>query len=240
MIKKVVIAAAGRGTRMKHLTVNKCKHLIKVVNRPFLAYVLDNLIKAGYKDLILVVGYKGELVEEYIKESGYKVKVINQYKELGEKEYGTLCPLKVAAKEIGNEDFLFVNGDNLYSVNDLKAMNIDDEYNYAAGLEKDHPEKYGVLLLKGGLLEKIVEKPKEYVGDIVNVGLYKFKAEALKRLSEVKRSERGEYEITDLINLLAKEKKVKMKEIKEFWKDFGNPGDIIKLSKFIKNGSSCS
>ena len=58
MINKVVVAAAGQGTRMLELSKDKPKHLIEVKNRPFLAYVLDRLVIAGYKDIILVVGFK--------------------------------------------------------------------------------------------------------------------------------------------------------------------------------------
>jgi len=60
MVKKVVIAAAGQGTRMLELSKNKSKHLICVQNRPFLAYLMDNLVMAGYRDIILVVGFKKE------------------------------------------------------------------------------------------------------------------------------------------------------------------------------------
>jgi choline kinase len=66
MIKKVVIAAAGQGTRMLHLTKEKSKHLIRVKKRPFLAYLLDNLFKAGSRDLILVVGYREELIKNFL------------------------------------------------------------------------------------------------------------------------------------------------------------------------------
>ena len=61
MIKKVVIAAAGQGTRMLHFSDNKSKHLISVQDRPFLAYLMDNLIVAGYNDIALVVGFKKEV-----------------------------------------------------------------------------------------------------------------------------------------------------------------------------------
>ena len=69
MIKKVVVAAAGQGTRMLHLSDNKSKHLICVKHKPFLAYLLDNLILAGYTDIILVVGFKKELMYEFIDDS---------------------------------------------------------------------------------------------------------------------------------------------------------------------------
>ena len=244
MIKKVVVAAAGQGVRMLGLSKDKSKHLICVEDRPFLAYLLDNLITAGYDDIILVVGFKKELMEEFKKEffhcsSEIKIQIIDQHEILGpkEKEYGTACPIKCVKNIVGKEGFIYVYGDNLFSVNDLKSMNIDDEFCYIAGLKQEHPEKYGVLIEDGeDFLEKIIEKPKEFVGDLINAGLYKFTSEVFGKISEIKKSPRGEYEITDVISLLAKERRVKIKKIKDYWHDFGNPEDIKKLSKFIKNG----
>lgn len=252
MIKKVVIAAAGQGTRMLELSKDRSKHLINVINRPFLAYLLDNLVIAGYTDIILVVGYRKELMEAFIKEflehstpleelglGGHKLKIqiIDQHKVLGpkEKEYGTACPLKCVADI--KEPFIFLYGDNLYSVDDLKAMNIDDNYNYVAGLEHEHPEKFGVLITEGEFLKEIIEKPKKFSGNLINTGPFKFTPEVFEKLPLIKKSSRGEYEITDVISLLAKEKKVKVKKIKDYWMDFGNPDDLEKLSEFIKHGS---
>ena len=253
MVKKVVIAAAGQGTRMLHFSDNKSKHLICVQDRPFLAYLLDNLVVAGYSDIVLVVGFKKELMEEFIKEylkesplfkklklesQILKIKIVDQYEILGpkEKEYGTACPIKCVKNIVGDEGFIYVFGDNLFSVEDLKSMNIDDEFCYIAGLKQDHPEKYGVLIEDGeDFLEKIIEKPKEFVGNLINAGLYKFTPGVFDKISQIKKSQRGEYEITDAISLLAKEKKVKIKKIKDYWHDFGNPEDIKKLSKFLVN-----
>ena len=188
MIKKVVIAAAGQGIRMLHLTRNKSKHLINLQKKPFLGYLLDNLIKAGYKDLILIVGYKEEATRNFLKKYKYNIQVINQFKILKREEYGTLCPLK-CVKDIIKENFLMVTGDS----------------------------------------------PKKYVGNLINTGLYKFTPEIFDKISKVRRSPRGEYELTDAITLLAKEKKVKIKKIKDYWLDFGNPADILKVSRFLKN-----
>lgn len=237
MIKKVVIAAAGQGTRMKELTKDKSKHLIEVKQKPFLAYLLDNLKKAGYEEFILVVGFRADLMEEFLKEYDYTATVVNQFDILGpkEKEYGTLCPLKCVRDLVGDESFLAVYGDNLFSVKDLKSMNIDDDYCYVAGrIEKEHPEKYGVLIADNGLLKEIIEKPKKYVGNLVNTGMYKFTKEVFDKIPEVKISERGEYELTDALTLLAKDGKVKIKIIEDYWLDFGNPEDIPKLAKFLE------
>lgn len=252
MIHKIVIAAAGQGTRMKHLCKNKPKSLICVKQRPFLAYLLDNLITAGFKDFILVIGYYPELMERFVKEylefckkngkNNIKIELVDQFKILGpkEKEYGTLCPLKCVKDLVGKENFLSIYGDNLFSVRDLKAMAVEDEYNYIGASTTDQPEKYGVLIIdEKGELKEIIEKPKEYVGNLVNKGIYKFTPEVFEKISQVKISPRGEYELTDAVTLLAKEGKVKVQMLKDYWMDFGNPADILKVSKFLKNKKPC-
>lgn len=245
MIKKAVVAAAGQGTRMLRLTNNKPKHLINVRKRPFLSYLLDNLIEAGYKEIILVVGYKEDMMKDFLSKykgpkeyDKYEIKLVSQYDILGpkEKQYGTACPVLCVKDFVNGDPFVFLYGDNLYSVKDLRKMNVDDDYCYVAGIKDAHPEKYGVLLTDDGFLKEIIEKPKEYVGDLINTGLYKFTPEVFKKIDKIKKSPRGEYEITDAISMLAKEKKVKVKKIEDYWKDFGNPGDVIKISKLIKNG----
>jgi NDP-sugar pyrophosphorylase family protein len=245
MITKVVIAAAGQGTRMLHLSDNKSKHLICVNNKPFLAYLMDQLVLAGYNDIVLVVGFKKDLMDDFVSDylsgnKNIKIQIVDQYEILGpkEKEYGTACPIKCVKETVGKENFIYVYGDNLFSVEDLKSINIDDHFCYIAGLKQDHPEKYGVLIEdKEDFLKEIIEKPKEFVGNLVNAGLYKFTAEVFDKISEIKKSERGEYEITDVISLLAKDKKVKIKKIKDYWHDFGNPDDVEKLSKFLGDGN---
>ncbi|MDP2910373.1 MAG: L-threonylcarbamoyladenylate synthase [bacterium] len=247
MISKVVIAAAGEGTRMLHLTANKSKHLIKVKKRPFLAYLLDNLFSAGYRDLILVVGYKEELIRSFLnrykpplkslRPSQYKIRMVSQYEILGPKAkiYGTACPLMCVKDIIKKSQFIYLCGDNLYSIRDLEEMNNSGKYSYVAGLYKKNPEKYGVLVQEEEFLKEVIEKPKQFFGNLVNTGLYKFTPEVFDKLKKIKKSPRGEYEITDVINLLAKRKKVKIKAIKDFWMDFGNPADIIVLSYFLSS-----
>jgi len=243
MISKVVIAAAGQGTRMLELSKDKSKHLIEVKDRPFLAYVLDRLISAGYYDIVLVVGFGAQLMEEFAKNyispknsEKLKIETVDQHEILGPKPkiYGTACPLICVKDKVGNENFIYLYGDNLFSERDLRSMNIDDNFCYIAGLKHENPEKYGVLIRNGeDFLEKIIEKPKEFVGDLINAGLYKFTPDVFEKLDKIEKSPRGEYEVTDAISLLAKEKKVKIKQIEDYWLDFGNPSDIEKVEKFL-------
>jgi len=238
---RVVISVAGQGTRMLPLTKNKSKHLIKVKGKPFLFYLLQNLLRAGYKELILVVGFKGELIEEFVKRYKFRAKIVNQFEILGgkEKEYGTLCPIKCVKDIVGKENFLALYGDNLYSPEDFKRFNIDDKYTYVGAFHHPHPEKYGILIPdEKGFLKEVIEKPKNPTTDLINCGLYRFTPEVFNVIPKVKKSPRGEYELTDAVTLLAKKKKVRIKEIKDFWLDFGNPAEIMKLSKFFKKHKS--
>ncbi|MFA5948578.1 MAG: sugar phosphate nucleotidyltransferase, partial [Candidatus Gracilibacteria bacterium] len=73
----------------------------------------------------------------------------------------------------------------------------------------------------------------EFVGNLINTSLYKFTPEIFKTVFKIEKSQRGEYEVTDAISLLAKEKKVKIKKINDFWMDFGRPEDIEKMSNFL-------
>ena len=75
------------------------------------------------------------------------------------------------------------------------------------------------------------------MGNIINTGPFKFTPEVFKKLPLIQKSSRGEYEITDIISLLAREKKVKVKKIEDYWIDFGKPEDIEKLAEFLKNDS---
>ena len=149
--------------------------------------------------------------------------------------YGTACPIKCAKDFIGNENFLSLAGDNFYSVEDLKLMNIDDKYNYVAGCQNEHPERFGVLVKDGDdFLEKIIEKPKEFIGNLINISFYKFTPEIFDVVNKIEKSVRGEYEITDAVSLSAREKKVKIKKINDFWMDFGRPEDIEKMKEILK------
>ncbi len=188
----------------------------------------------------MVVGHQAEKIQQFAKEyqppkhvKKYKIKVLDQYNILGEEKYGTACPLEAAKDLVKDDHFLFVCGDNLYSAKSLQIMNIKGEYHYVTGLFQDNPQKYGVLVTEDGTLKEIKEKSKENFGNFINSGLYKFTPEVFEKISSIKKSERGEYEITDIINLLAKEGKVKVKQINDSWIDFGNPADVMRVSRFL-------
>lgn len=239
MITKAAIAAAGKGTRMLHLATNKPKHLIKVRNRPFLYYVLRNLKEAGITKMILVIGHKKEAMEEFTREyrNEFPIELVDQFEIAGTEKYGTAIPIQCVRNAVSGESFIAIFGDNMYSPEDIRSLAVDDTYTYISGFKHSHPERYGVLLTHDEFLEDIIEKPKEFVSNLINTGLAKFTPEIFNAIDRVSISPRGEYELTDAIRILAKQGKVKVKEIKDYWFDFGNPADIIKVSEFLEKKS---
>jgi len=226
---KAVILAAGRGTRMKELTKNVPKPMIEVNGFPFLQYLFDNLKKAGFTDIGIVVSWKKEVIGEWAEENGTKVKIIEQGEPLG-----TGHAVQSVEKWTGNEDFIVVNGDNLYSEDDMKKMGKEDEFCYVGGMEGLDQTKLGALVTEDGKLVHIVEKPEKPISKLSSVGVYKFTPEIFDKLRMIKKSSRGEYEITDAIELLCREGKVKACRINDYWIDFTKPEDIEKVEEFLK------
>ncbi|PIS41301.1 MAG: hypothetical protein COT25_03880 [Candidatus Kerfeldbacteria bacterium CG08_land_8_20_14_0_20_42_7] len=237
MVKRVVISAAGRGTRMKHLSKDKPKHMIEVNGEPFLFHLLSNLEAAGYEDIIIVIGHLSQHIVDYVARGRHaNVRLVNQFERMGEDKYGTAMPLLAARPEIGDEDFVAVYGDNLYSVRDLQKFTREDDFHYVAGLHQDDPSKYGVLIYTQDMfLNRIIEKPKTDVGShIINTGLMKFTPEIFSALERVQPNpENGEYYLVDALTDLAKNKKVKVTLLQDYWLDFGKPEDVQILSEFL-------
>jgi NDP-sugar pyrophosphorylase family protein len=232
MVKKIVVAAAGRGTRMKKLTKNQPKHILPVLGRPFILYLLDHIKEAGFEEIFVVTGFYSEKIEPIIKKYDPEIKIVNQFKKLGRDVYGTACPIKAVEEKLADDQFVQINGDSLFSAQDLKKLAIQDRYCYVGAIESDCPEKYGIVIEENGILKEIIEKPKNPPTNLVNCGCYKFTPKIFELIKKVDLSKRGEYELTDAINLAIKEKEVKVAKLADYWFDFGCPEDIKKIEKF--------
>ncbi|MFZ5391487.1 MAG: sugar phosphate nucleotidyltransferase [Patescibacteria group bacterium] len=234
----LVIMAAGRGSRMKELGQDKPKHLIEVAGRPFLSYLLDNIKQAGFTDIYLVIGYKHQTVYDWLKQQDnyYNLKIINQFARLGEEKYGTLLPLQAVAPELSGQQVVVLNGDNYYTPADLLRLQSTRELSAIAGVDHDNPQIYGVLVPdSAGHLVTIAEKSNEPPSRFINSGLYKFSAAIWPIIPQVQISERGEYEITEAVKILANQEKMKVIVLNQSdWMDFGRPEDVTNFTEFIK------
>ncbi len=229
MTKTAVIMAAGKGVRMMPLTKLVPKSLIQINGRPFLFYLLKRLRQAGYTNIGIIVGYQGKQIEKYLKQINFKARIIYQRRRLG-----TGHALRLAKSFAGSNDLIVLGGDNLWSVRDLKLVSRHDGYNYVSVIKVREPQCYGVVIGKNNLLERIIEKPKYNAGNLVNTGLYKFTPEIFQCLDRLKKSPRGEYELTDALTELATNQKVRIVKLKDYWIDLGTLEDIPKVEEFLK------
>ena len=213
---------------MKDLTREVPKHMIDVGGRPFLHYLIENLKKAGFDDIAVVVCYKKDVIGEWVQSSNIAVTLIEQ----GEPQ-GTGDAVKHAEEWAGREDFAVIMGDNLYSPKDMRRMMAKDEYSYIAAAKGLDQTKLGAIVTEGEFLARLVEKPPKQISDISNVGMYKFTHEIFGVLRKTGKSPRGEYELTDAVSMLSEKRKVKVMILEDYWVDFTRPGDVQKALKFI-------
>ncbi len=233
MIETIVIAAAGKGERMEHLSKEQPKHLVKVAGKPFLHYVLQQADRVGCKKMVVVVGYMADMVREFLAEQPYDIVVVDQNEVLGDK-YGTAAVIEAVEQEVGDQPFVVQNGDSLYSKSVFESVMVDDGMNRVVGTHHPDPQHYGVIEAgTDGLLVRIVEKPKEPMCNVINLGIYLFQPEIFSAVKQVEKSPRGEYEVIDAINTLADEKKVKVEQLIGEWVDLGTPEDIHTVEKFL-------
>lgn len=233
-LKTIIVACAGRGTRMEELTKNTPKPLIEVHSKPFIYFLLKNIKQAGYERIILVVGYKKEkffdFQEKYSNE--FKLEIVDQ--GLVGQKYGTAIPIIAVEKIIKNEQFVYAMGDNLYGVNDLVT---------AAGLRENtafvtsgDTSRYGTFISdETGMLCGMKGKNEEPKIGVINSALYVFNPEIFEISRQIPLSPKGEYRITDALLQLAKEKKVKLETCQDIWLDFGRPEDIKIVENFLNH-----
>lgn len=227
---KAFVLAAGKGTRMRELAADKPKHMIEVNGRPFLYYIVKSLRDGGVDDIAILVYHLKEKIMDYVSKEFPEIKLIEQDKPLG-----TGHAVKFAKEFSRGEDFIVIMGDNLYSAEDISSISKMNG-NVIAGYDKvDDPRRFGVLKMEGDKLIGIEEKPENPPSRTINTGLYKFTKDIFSKLDELKLSVRGEYELTDAITSLAKEDKMTVYSLKDYWMDFGKPEDVPKMEEFLKH-----
>ncbi len=230
MVSTVMIMAAGRGTRMKELAHDRPKHLLPVLGRPFLDYTLDRLRQAGFTNLVILIGHQKQAFSMY--DDDEDVQLLEQHRF--HERYGTAAAVENMKALAGNEPFAVVAGDNLYSANDLKKLREHAGQTVIGGYTTEQWPGMGILKQKAdGTLEQIIEKPKNYIGNVINASLYLFTPEIFPIIEQLKPSPRGEYEITDAINQLAKQQAVEVMTLDDRWLDLTAPSDIPKIEKAL-------
>ncbi len=221
---QAVIMAAGKSTRTWPLTLTKPKPLLKVMNKEIIKHYLVAL-QGLVSEVIIIVGFKKEMIIEEIGDKHGKLKI--RYAEQ-KAQLGTGHALKYVEKLIRNK-FIVIGGDDIFSRKDIKACL---RHKYAVlGCKVEDPGRFGVFVVKGKEVKKVVEKPKKFVSDIANTGLYVFGKSVFE--FKLRKSQRGEYEIVDYINALVEKERVVCENVKGHWLSVGYPWDLIEANSVL-------
>ncbi len=225
---KCVILAAGEGKRMHPLTYTRPKVMIPIANKPILEWNLLNAIDAGIKEFVFVVGYKSEMVRNYFQDGkkwNIKIEYVNQGKALG-----TAHAIGMVEKFVDN--FIVLCGDTIFGKKDIK--NISNKKTSVGLFKVENANEYGIVEIKGSKLIKIYEKMDSPFSNVINAGIYHFDKEIFDYIKKTRKSPRGEYEITDSINMMSKDKEIQGIFLEE-WRDVVYPWHLLDANEEILN-----
>ncbi|MBE6488022.1 MAG: glucose-1-phosphate thymidylyltransferase [Methanosphaera stadtmanae] len=231
---KAVILTAGEGTRMRPLTTTRPKTMLITGGKPLIQYNIEALRDAGIKDITLVVGYKREVIEEYF-EDGSKFGVNINY-AVQDGQLGTAHAIG-SAEEFIDESFIVLNGDIIVSYDLIRNLiekyatrKSNDVKSVLTLIEVDNPSNYGIVSMENDQIKKIIEKPSadEAPSNLANAGIYLFDTIIFDAIRKTELSSRGEYEITDSLDIELNEGCEILGLIsQEPWMDVGRPWELL-------------
>ena len=238
MIKKGIILAGGKGSRMSPLTKAVNKQLLPIYDKPLIFYPLSILMLANIKDILIIVN-KGQLdlYKKIIpdgKNLGIKITYLEQ-----DKPRGLPDAFVIGESFIGKDNVAMILGDNFFYGQSLtKMLNVCTKLKNGAKVilhKVINPEKFGVAIVKNNKISMIKEKPKKFVSNLAITGLYFFDNKVIEYAKDLKPSKRKELEIVDLLNKYRKRNKLSVEYIGRggAWLDTGSIEDFYKTSNFV-------
>lgn len=224
---KAVIMAAGNGVRMWPLTETRPKCLLPIVGKPITYHQIRELAAAGVNEFIFVVREKKEQIVAYVsslqQQFGFRLFVVEQGKN-----NGTAAALLAAEGKV-DDTFIVVGGDLIFDSSIIKKLlkeHKSNESSITVALKKvNRPEKYGIVDIVDGRISYIEEKPKSPKSNLANLSIYCMEPSVFEKLKQIKPSQRGEYELTDILV------GAKAVEVDGYWRDVGYPWDLLEANK---------
>ncbi len=234
-VRKAVLLAAGRGTRMRELTDELPKPMIPVRGKPILLHIVEGLKSAGIERFLIIVGYRAEVVENFFGDGqclGTRVDYVTQVVQ-----DGTGRVVDLARDFTGADPFVLSYGDIL--VNPANYLRLttptpDQEAIITVKRNEDVSKGGAVFVNDRFELTDLREKPKpgEPTSPWYNAGIYTFRPSIFDFTARLERSPRGEYELTDAIRSLALSgKKVQALELEGAWADVRDPEVLAELNR---------
>jgi glucose-1-phosphate thymidylyltransferase len=201
---QAVVLAAGEGTRLRPLTEDKPKGMVEIAGKPILTHCFERLVELGAEELLAVVGYRKEAIIEHYGDEFEGVPITYAH----QREQSGLAHALLTVEEHIDDDFMLMLGDNVFEANLEDVINRQRESRADAAFlveEVPHEEasRYGVCdTNKYGEIVEVVEKPDDPPSNLVMTGFYTFTPAIFHACHLVQPSARGEYEISDAVDLL--------------------------------------
>lgn len=229
-----IILSGGSGTRLKPLTKITSKQLLPVYNRPMIYYPLNTLIKAGIKEIMIIVA--PERAGDYLNllGSGKEFGVKFTY-EIQDKPEGLAQAFIIGENFIDQEDVVMILGDNIFEDDFTEEIKSFKGGAKIFAKKVSDPERFGVVKFDENLkAEKIVEKPVDYLSNYAVTGLYIYDKRVVEIAKTMKPSDRGELEITSVNNIYLEKDELEVAIVNGEWLDAGTFDSLLKAQNFAK------
>jgi glucose-1-phosphate thymidylyltransferase len=233
---KAVVLAGGTGSRLNPLTRVTNKHLLPVYDKPMVYYPIQMLVNAGIQEILLVTGGKnsGDFLRLLGNGRDFGLKHLNYTYQEG--EGGIAEALGLAEFFAGAEPICVVLGDNIIENNIRHSVeSFQKQQEGAKILLKKVPDaqRFGVAEIRGDYVVGIEEKPQAPKSDYAVVGIYFYDGTVFDKIRRLKRSGRGELEITDVNNFYIQEGKMTCDALEGWWTDAGTFESLLRANNLV-------
>ncbi len=229
---KAIIPVAGAGSRLRPHTFTLPKVLLNVAGKPILGHILDHLYVAGIRDVTLIVGQMGELIEQYVNSNyAFNTEYVLQAEPRG---LGHAVSLGLGDND---REVLVILGDTVFEM-DLTQVLTNANGSSLGVREVIDPRRFGVVEIENGVVSRLVEKPQTPKSNLVLVGIYIIRnAPRLKRcintLFERNLTTRGEFQLTDALQLMVEEGERFSTFPVSSWYDCGKPETLLETNRHL-------
>lgn len=230
---RAIIPVAGFGSRLKPHTFTIPKVLLNVGGKPILGHIIESLLDQKVNRATFIYGHLGEMIIEFVKKNYPSLDAeFIQQKEL----LGLGHAIYTAIPSFDTEEIFIILGDTIFDV-DLKKVFSSEESSLGVKYVED-PSRFGVAVLEKGLIKKLVEKPAKPISNIALVGLYYIKnpdtlKKSLELLVKDDRKTRGEYQLTDALQMMIEWGEKMTTFNVEGWYDCGKPETLLATNEYL-------
>jgi glucose-1-phosphate thymidylyltransferase len=230
---RAIIPVAGFGTRLRPHTYTVPKVLLNVAGKPILAHILDSLVTSNIAHVTIVVGHMGDQIEQYVRThyQGLELEFVEQAEPLG-LGHAIWC----ARHKVGPEPIFIILGDTIFDADISAMLRLPTS---AIGVKwVDDPRRFGVVEVRDGFIERLIEKPQQPTSNLAIVGMYLIRNtpllfECLDHLIAHDRRTKGEFQLTDALQCMVERGETIAAFPIEGWYDCGKPETLLETNRYL-------